>query len=61
MTAEPETCGNCRFCNINATPHRCRRKPPVVLQGQLGVLYQWPVVLSTDWCGDWDDGDEAQS
>ena len=50
-----ETCGTCTYMDVvivdgeEATEDRpdtiCRRHPPV---------HGWPLVLSDDWCGDWE-------
>ena len=54
MTTPSETCATCKFCRLSSLPARCQRQPPVVIQGQINVLHQWPAVEPTDWCGDWE-------
>jgi len=50
-----ECCGFCRFWDGDKGIGRCRRYSPMALQeGQSGV---WPIVSSSQWCGDYEASD----
>lgn len=55
MTERKRTCKTCRYF-AGEVVRECRRSPPVLHIGyDQGV---WPVVETTDWCGEFAPGEE---
>lgn len=61
-------CRDCVFASDTGTQTRtmdCRFKPPVATAfGEMGLEFNWPMVLEEDWCGEFlmrlpDDGTHA--
>ena len=56
-----DRCGNCKYHFTdpnNVTQGVCRRRPPIpiVVGGNkkgAQISFQWPIVKSTLWCGEW--------
>lgn len=51
-----ETCATCRFF-VNGYPGTCHRNAPIYVKQPTGSHAprepRWPVVGSTDWCGEY--------
>lgn len=56
-------CATCIYSHPAVTGYECRLNPPTVVE--VGTAYTeerqksvWPIVGSTDWCGQWRDDTE---
>lgn len=57
-------CATCIYSHPVETGYECRLNPPTVIE--VGTAYTeerqlsvWPIVGSTDWCGQWRDDTEG--
>jgi hypothetical protein len=58
-------CKNCTFMvqEVTTKNHQCHAHPPRVFKGvnpedEIGITL-WPQVYSDDWCGEWQEAEEA--
>lgn len=65
MPDRMDTCSACRFFNLGAGLHECRRRAPihadrsyqnpdVPTQRIPEYWSEWPIVAPTDWCGEFE-------
>jgi hypothetical protein len=53
---DPETCASCRFFLCEEPKEDagyCRRNPPAWVGDEHSGGYTFPVLVSTDWCGEY--------
>lgn len=51
-----EACSNCRFFHMEDPKEDsglCRRLPPQIVSTDEGEWTGFPMVMLTDWCGEW--------
>lgn len=53
---DPKTCANCAFLEMGAKDDAgyCHRYPPKLIPDEeSGATVSYPVVVPSDWCGEW--------
>ena len=58
MNQRNQKCQNCRFYNVNKklftiTRGKCHRYPPQLYFENKDDPSEFPIVVSTNWCGEW--------